>query len=265
MTSTELTATAECSCPSRFVPGFRGNDGEAVIVHVDGCPAAVQGAPAAYESGTIITTREGAIAYVQTTIENRGQYPADFPIGDIVDALRLVAGCWHFENIDADSYWDIVDGTRKAQAEALRARLASDLRAEYIAGLRALADALEAHPELELPYNGRDAGGSCINVIPEFGRQREQLAAWARVLPGHKDKTPRDDYFDLTGAFHGLHIKVICKRDEVCERIVLGTREVTEKKPDPALLAEIPLVTVTHTEEIVEWRCTSSILAGASA
>jgi hypothetical protein len=135
-------------------------------------------------------------------------------------------------------------------------------RAEYIAGLRELADALEAHPELQLPYNGRP-GGSAINVIP-VDHEREQLAAWARVLPGQKDKKPRGEYFDLVGAFRGLHIKVICTRDEVCERVVVGEREVTEEVPDPEALAAVPRITVTRTEEEVEWVC-GPLLAEATS
>jgi hypothetical protein len=140
--------------------------------------------------------------------------------------------------------------------------ITADPRAEYIAGLRMLADVLEANPHLRLPYTGSDQG-SPINVMPH-GDERQELADWARALPGKKQKKDRDAYFDLNAALRGLHITVICHRDEVCERIVIGTHEVVEEKPDPALLAEIPLVTVTRTEEIVEWRCTS-ILAEASA
>jgi len=125
-------------------------------------------------------------------------------------------------------------------------------RAEYIAGLRMLADALETNPELTLPYTGRTT--TTINVIP-FDNQREQLAAWARVLPGRKEKQPRGQYFDLIGAFRGLKMMVICHRDEVCERVVLGTREVTETVPDPDLIAAVPTVTVTKTVEDVVWRC----------
>lgn len=127
-------------------------------------------------------------------------------------------------------------------------------RAEYIKGLRALADALEQHPELILPYTGSGRAG--LNVIPlGADEQREQLAAWAKVLPGQKEKSPRDEYFDLIGAFHGVHIKVICDRAEVCERVVTGTREITKEVPDPEALAAVPTMTVTETVEDVEWVC----------
>jgi hypothetical protein len=129
----------------------------------------------------------------------------------------------------------------------------SQERAEYIKGLRALADALEQHPELRLPYDGRSTG---ISVFPH-GDQRAELADWARVLPGRKEKTPRNTYFDLHGSFHGLKITVVCQRDEVCERHVVGTREVEVEEPDPAAVAALPKVKRTEILEDVEWICGS--------
>jgi hypothetical protein len=107
--------------------------------------------PTELEQHMIVTTRKGAIAYVETTIFNRGQYPADFPVGDIVDALHEIAQCWHFENIDFHTYWKTVDGIREAQARALRARLDLDIENCDICGrhldkLRAELVALMAAP-----------------------------------------------------------------------------------------------------------------------
>lgn len=119
-------------------------------------------------------------------------------------------------------------------------------RSEYIAGLRALADLLEQHDELELPFTG---SGNSLNVIP-VADQREQVAAWARALPGLVRKSVRDGYFDLTGNLHGLRIAVICDRDQVCTRVVTGTREVTTSEPIISGHRD-----VTETVEDVEWVC----------
>jgi hypothetical protein len=84
-------------------------------------------------------------------------------------------------------------------------------REDYISGLRALAVLLEQHPELELPYQGSGKG---LEIIP-VGRdgQREQLAAWARVLA---DKTEDPDKFGglfvLRGQIGGLRVDVLCNR-----------------------------------------------------
>lgn len=140
-----------------------------------------------------------------------------------------------------------------------------DPRAEYIAGLRMLADLLEAHPDLVLPA-GKDAFADLTVAI--FGDdQREQMAAWTRALPGEKRKGQsgtNGDILTLNGQLRGLHLRLICDRDEVCERVVVGTKTETKTVKDPALLAEVPEVEVTEQVEIVEWRCTS-ILAGAAS
>lgn len=138
----------------------------------------------------------------------------------------------------------------------------ADPRGEYIAGLRMLADLLEQHPELKTPHGD-------IDVIPRGPEQsREQLAAWARALPGKKDKHIGEKLANLEGRLRGVKVTVICYRDEVCERVVTGTREVTEEVPDPAALAAVPTVTKTKVVEDVEWVCRPMLAdetAGASA
>ncbi len=57
-------------------------------------------------------------------------------------------------------------------------------------------------------------------------------------------------------------MKVVANREEVCERVVVGARQVTETIPDPSVT--VPTVEITKTVEDVEWRCTS-ILAGQDA
>ena len=132
-------------------------------------------------------------------------------------------------------------------------------RSEYTAGLRALADMLDTHPDLELPYTG--GPHSTMNVLPLRVNQRAQMAAWARALPGRVDKAPRgDDYFDLTGMIRGITVCVIADRDEVCERVVTGTREVEREE----VVTPATTRTITATEETVEWRC-APVLSPVSA
>ena len=135
---------------------------------------------------------------------------------------------------------------------------APDARSEYTAGLRALADMLDANPELPLPYNG---------LRPEirlsiFTHTREEAAAYARLLPGKVDKEVTDSsYFglDLKGALHGLHVLVHVPREKVCTRVVKGTRQVTRTEPIVTGHRE-----VTETVEDVEWEC-GPLLAEASS
>ena len=131
----------------------------------------------------------------------------------------------------------------------------SDKRAEYTKGLRALADLLDANPDLDLPWEGSHPQYGTLSVITLADEGAAQIAAWAKALPGTKKKEVRDTHFYLKGSLHGLHMRVIANRDQVCRRVVTGTREVTEEVPDPEALASVPTVTVTKTVEDVEWVC----------
>jgi hypothetical protein len=126
-------------------------------------------------------------------------------------------------------------------------------RAAYTAGLRALADALDADPGLPLPYDGT------TSELSVFTSTKAEAAAYARLLPGKVDKAVTDGYygFELHGTLHGLRVLVYAPREQVCERVVLGTREVTREVPDPKALAAVPTTTVTETVEDVEWICGS--------
>lgn len=140
------------------------------------------------------------------------------------------------------------------------AKVNPDSRAEYIAGLRELANLLEQNPDLRLPYHG---GQAEMLIFPSYGRQRAELARWARLLPGLKQKRPKGDNFDLAAQVRGLKLLICCDREEVCEKRVIGTEVITETVPDPEYMASAPLVERETEREIVEWVCTPSILAEA--
>lgn len=135
-------------------------------------------------------------------------------------------------------------------------------RADYVAGLRALAEVLEQHPEVPLPYNPTQG---VISFHFLFGENpRADMAATVRALPCRLDKDPRgDDYFDLIGRLHGLNVRLVAFRQDVCTRVVVGTREVEEEVPDPDALAQVPTVTQTRLVEDVEWQCTPLLASAA--
>lgn len=129
----------------------------------------------------------------------------------------------------------------------------SPTRSEFITGLRALADLLEAHDDLPLPYEG-----AAVPINWHFlsgPNQRANLAAFVRTVGGSFDKQTFDSYFGVTGSIEGLKVSGTAYRDVVCTRIVTGTREVTEQVPDPDALAAVPTTTVTRTEDVVDWVC----------
>lgn len=106
-------------------------------------------------------------------------------------------------------------------------------REAYIAGLRKLADLLEANDDLQVPYTGSSGP---INVIP-LGEeaQRQQIAAWARLLTGATTEVRIYDdspgKLDLNGTLAGLNLSVITERNVTKE---IARALVPDKSPEPA-------------------------------
>lgn len=139
-------------------------------------------------------------------------------------------------------------------------RAAANARADYTAGLRRLADILDAHPDVPLPYQG-SATPMTFHFL-SAADPKGDLARMARVFPGPFAKDHRDTYFDLEGRLGGLRVKFTAYRAAVCERVVTAVDTVTETVPDP--LVVVPLVEVTREVERVEWVC-SPLLAEAAS
>jgi hypothetical protein len=141
-------------------------------------------------------------------------------------------------------------------------------RAGYIAGLRKLADVLEGHPEVPLPSAGQTR--SSAMSIPFYGGTREEMAAAKRAIPvGTWSKEVWDgesgsSYFELTGRLEGLSLKLATYRDQVCTRVVTGTREVTKTVKDPDALAQVSEVEITETVEDIRWDCGPLLAPAAS-
>lgn len=141
-------------------------------------------------------------------------------------------------------------------------------RAATIAGLRELADTLDAHDDLPLPTLSVDwylfvyADSPREKDEEVLARQRTEAARLVRIL-GSADKYVTGNLFRYRhwfGGPDGLESEVIVDRPAVCERVVTGTREVTRLVPrgeDPR-----PVDVFTEEVEDVEWRCTS-LLGGA--
>jgi len=150
-----------------------------------------------------------------------------------------------------------------AEAEAQK-------RASFIEGLRQVAGFLEDHPTVPLPYLGSYAEGSDLPSLPIYlssfsweqdtPSEKAQLTTIARAF-GHAEKRVRGESFQVWREFVGVVLFAQARREEVCERIVLGSHEVTEDVPDPELLAKVPIIRRTRTVEDVRWEC-PPLLAG---
>lgn len=126
------------------------------------------------------------------------------------------------------------------------------LAEQQAAGLRALADMLEQNPELAKHAAYLDSA----NVF--FVDNAEDHAAIARAARQHGaqvTKQPSESLYNLRLSWGPMAAMVLASRGDVCERVVTGTRTVTQKVPDPELLAEVPEVEVTAEVEDFEWVC----------
>lgn len=91
-------------------------------------------------------------------------------------------------------------------------------RADYIKGLRKLADLLEADPRLPLPYGGNDDQFSMFVYQPDAINK-------ARVVMDAMDEPPIvkvDDrggkWLDIGGRLDGLRVVLHLPAEDVCER-----------------------------------------------
>lgn len=124
------------------------------------------------------------------------------------------------------------------------------LHIQQAEGLRALADFIEKHPEIETSYLDD------VNVW--WFDDAEKLADLARAAMrfGAKvDKRISESQYNLSITFGSLKTSALAQRGDVCERKQVGTETVTKSVPDPAKLAEVPIVEVTEEVPVYEWEC----------
>lgn len=135
---------------------------------------------------------------------------------------------------------------------------------ELAAGLRVFADMLQANPHVAADLRVHLKYGS-MHVFEDAERS---FPAFIRAAKAHGATIVKD--YSTTFAkvraiwSENFSFALQSDREQVCERVVVGTREVTEEVPDPEALAAVPTTTVTRTEEIVEWEC-RPLLAGDTA
>jgi hypothetical protein len=102
-----------------------------------------------------------------------------------------------------------------------------------------------------------------------YTSDKDAFALLARAAKAHGAKIEKqfpDDperHFSMVAKFGPVAIRLHTERATVCERVVVETREITEEVPDPEALAAVPTVTVTRTEEVVEWQCKPLLAAEA--
>jgi len=131
--------------------------------------------------------------------------------------------------------------------------------------LRTIADLIDAHPDLPLPYvtafsTGTTAAAWYLHIgdfNADLPGQKAAAALIVSTLGGKWAKSEGGEDFRLTQKRDtGLSLEVVVHRAAVCERVVTGSHEVTV----PAMPARDAAPERVETVEDVTWRC-SSLLA----
>jgi hypothetical protein len=114
-------------------------------------------------------------------------------------------------------------------------------RGRFIKSLRDFANFLEAHPVVNHPRN------ITTYVFPEANLIKAYAVAF-----GKSKKSADESYFDLIKTFGSdITLKACFRRDDVCERVKVGEKEVQEE----IIPATIEKVIPAHKEDIYEWKC----------
>lgn len=122
-------------------------------------------------------------------------------------------------------------------------QLQQQQRQQAINDTRTMLDWLEAHPEVDLPYDIQ------FGMLIASVNTKDELAVLARAF-GECEKEFADDHFYLRKRFGCTQLYAFTSRQQVCERVVVGTEAIPEE------------VRPAYIKEIVEWRCTEPLLNG---
>lgn len=123
-------------------------------------------------------------------------------------------------------------------------------RIEYIQGLRDVADFLESHPTLPLP--GAQLSACVFDgdlTLPHVREIAKEFGSFKKEAMG--------SYITISKTFGPISLLFMFLRENVCQRIVVGTRSV-EKTVYPL---DVKTETEIVEEEIVEWKCPSLLSA----
>lgn len=120
-------------------------------------------------------------------------------------------------------------------------------REKWIAGVRALADFYEAHPDLPVSVSSIQ-----LCVFPKLEEMRKYVAIFGKA----KKDVLGDSYFILNKVFYedshqSIYIQATWEREQVCERVVTGRKKVMQKvqvKPPETIEVETEV-------ETFEWKC----------
>lgn len=114
-------------------------------------------------------------------------------------------------------------------------------RKEFCDGLRAVADWLEAHPDLALPQS--DVSCYALDTKEEAAHTLKNLAPCEKIYT--------EGLFYISRRFGPVILRYAFNRDSVCTLKVVGKREV----PETVIEARPEQIIPAHTVDITEWEC----------
>jgi hypothetical protein len=108
-------------------------------------------------------------------------------------------------------------------------------RIAYVKALRDLANLLESESDIPVPFSQQ---------FYHYTADKEAFKAGVRAIGSRGRKVMTDDQWaNYVVEMGPLEYRLFIDRKTVCERKVIGTKQVEEK------------VVPAHLEEIVEWEC----------
>ena len=126
-------------------------------------------------------------------------------------------------------------------------------RDELVTGLRDLADFMESNglelPELHVSISAGIRSYHPGTFVTRTNEQKKALMRRAAKAMSPCKKVHEGRSFYLKRKFGPINLSIITDREVVCQKIVVGTREVPE------------YIAPAHTEEIAEWVCSDPLLA----
>ena len=135
--------------------------------------------------------------------------------------------------------------------------MSNPTHAEFVQGLKELAEFYESHPEVDLPERKLSIYYFAYSAQDKI-LARDKMIATARAM-GHASKDYAGDYFFLRKEFSGgVELAACISRETVCEPVVVGYVDEPEKViPEQVVPARrVPKI---------EWACGKSLLAAAPA
>ncbi len=113
-------------------------------------------------------------------------------------------------------------------------------RAERLDSMDMLLDFLRNNPVIPLPRWG---------YVSSYNWENDNLKDVVKAM-SPCDKEVTESFFKLATRIGDIEFSTNFNRDDVCEKKVIGTREVAEVTYE------------AHTVDIVEWTCPDSLLGG---